>query len=344
MKKNLKKVFVAGLAATMVMGISVPAFAETEDESVKTFTKVYDSIGDDAVSPAETFSFENIAFVSATETGVGYTEAWANTHLPSIDEVTYSKGDAGLDANKTKTFTVTLPEGYPSVGIYTYSFKEVDNNVEGVDYNDTLMLLKVTVVEDNGYRRVAAMHCEGADGTVKTGSFTNTYSAGKLSVQKVVEGNMGDQAKEFEITVTFKAGEDDIVMSDITYTDPDDNKEITIAAGENGWTEKTAKIYLNHNETITFNNIPEGVSYTVVETDLANKANDGATDTYEVTYSNETGTISTDLIEATVTNTKTTEVDTGISLDSMPYLMTLALSAMGALGFVSKKRKEEEMF
>ena len=340
MKKNMKKLLEASLAASMVLGMNIPAFAATTDESTKTFTKTYESIGEDAVSPEETFSFENIRFVSAEQTGVGYSEEWATSNLPTISTVIYGKGVAGSE-NKTKTFEVTLPVNYPTVGIYTYSFKEVDNNVEGVDYNDTTMLLKVTVVEDGGYKRVAAIHCEGADGTVKTGEFSNTYSAGKLSVKKVVEGNMGDQDKEFEITVTFTASDDDIVKSDITYTDGDDTEETTIEAGE-GWTTKTVKIYLDHGETIVFNNIPAGVKYAVEETDLANKANADATDTYTATYVGETGTITANATaEATVTNTKTVEVDTGISLDNMPYIMVLALVALGLVGFVSKKRSME---
>ncbi|MBR5268098.1 MAG: LPXTG cell wall anchor domain-containing protein [Lachnospiraceae bacterium] len=45
-----------------------------------------------------------------------------------------------------------------------------------------------------------------------------------------------------------------------------------------------------------------------------------------------------------ITNTKGAVVDTGISLDNMPYLMALALTFIGGLGFISKKRKEEELF
>lgn len=378
MKKNLKKVFAAGLAASMVLGMSVPAFAVT-DESTKTFTKVYESVGDSAVSPAETFEFENIAFVSATETGVGYTEEWATKNLPSIDTVTYAKGDAGKNGDKETTFTVTLPQNYPSVGIYTYSFKEKDNNVEGVDYNDTTMLLKVTVVEDGGYKRVAAMHCEGTDGTVKTGTFTNTYSAGKLSVKKLVTGNMGDQKKEFKVTVTFNASDNDKVMSDITYSDPDNvdaNQQpvtTTIEAGK-GWTTKTVDIYLSHDETITFNNIPVGVTYTVVEENYTDTAtieenklgykaavyanSDNKTTTTgsgtisfieeEITTGNGADAKTTteitgvDADTVTITNEKGVTVDTGISLDALPYLMMLGMSGLGALGFAGKRRKEED--
>ena len=42
-----------------------------------------------------------------------------------------------------------------------------------------------------------------------------------------------------------------------------------------------------------------------------------------------------------ITNNKGVVVDTGISLDNMPYIMVLALLALGLVGFVSKKRSME---
>ncbi|MGN0372377.1 MAG: hypothetical protein ACI4F3_06130, partial [Enterocloster sp.] len=45
--------------------------------------------------------------------------------------------------------------------------------------------------------------------------------------------------------------------------------------------------------------------------------------------------------KATVTNTKEGQVDTGIILDNMPYILILAVVAIGAVGFVSKKRSSE---
>lgn len=349
----MKKIISLLLTLIMVFSLATVAFAEEEppatpkytDASTITFTKSYEAVGEGAVSPKETFEFENIAFVSATETGVEYTEDWATANLPTISTVDYAEGAAGSE-NKTGTFTVTLPTNYPSVGIYTYSFNEKDKNVEGVTYNTTTMRLVVTVVEENGLKRVAAVHCEpvAAEGEAqvpKTNTFDNTYSAGKLSVKKLVTGNLGDKTKEFTIKVSFTASVGDTVMSDITYTDTDDNVPKTIEAGTNGWTTKDVEITLNHDETITFANIPAGVTYTVVETDLANKANTGATDTYTATYSGENGTIVAGVTSnAVVTNTKDTDVDTGISLDSAPYFLMLAVAVFGMVALVSKKRYE----
>ena len=96
--KKMKKVLASLLAATMAMSMSLTAWAENTsytDTSTVTFTKEYLSVGDGAVSPAETFSFENIKFVEAAQTGVDYTEEWAKANLPQISTVTYEKGAAG---------------------------------------------------------------------------------------------------------------------------------------------------------------------------------------------------------------------------------------------------------
>ena len=42
-----------------------------------------------------------------------------------------------------------------------------------------------------------------------------------------------------------------------------------------------------------------------------------------------------------IVNNKGTEVDTGITLDNMPYILILTVVAIGAVGFVSKKRSSE---
>lgn len=333
----MKKIISLLLAFVMVFSLATVAAADTyTDASTITFTKNYNASGASAVSPAEIFEFENIAFVSATQTGVDYTEDWAKANLPTISTVSYDKGAAGSET-KTGTFTVTLPTNYPSVGIYTYSFNEKDNNVEGVTYNATQMKLVVTVVEENGLKRVAAIHCEGATGD-KTNMFDNTYSAGTLAVTKKVTGNLGDHNKAFEITVTFNANDGDTVMSDITYTNPGETEVTTIAGN---WTTKEVKINLKHNETVTFNNIPEGVTYTVVESDYTSEAA-GKYDAASYDFSDETGKLisagDADTVE--ITNNKSTTVDTGIALDSAPYFVILAVAMFGMVALVSKKRYE----
>lgn len=327
----MKKILAMLLAVMMLLSVASVAMAEDfTDSDTKTFSKEYKLDGDStALSPAETFSFSAVTFESATDTGVGYTEAWAKANVPTIDSVSYAKGDAG-STNKTKNFTITLPT-YPCVGIYTYQFTENDNNTAGVTYRTTPIRLVVTVIND-GTVRVAAVHCESANAT-KSGKFENTYSAGKLSVMKTVTGTMGDKNKEFEIKVTFTAPEGDKVMSDIAYND---GTAATIAG--DGWTTKTVTINVKHDETVTFTNIPAGVTYKVEETDAAL-----TNENYTVSYNNAEGTIAGNATQETVvTNNKNGIIDNGVMLDSMPYVLVLAVVGAAVIALIAKKRRAED--
>ena len=332
----MKKILAMLLAVMMLLSVASVAMAEDyTDSATKTFSKEYTLVGDStALSPAETFSFGNVTFVSATDTGVGYDEEWAKANLPTIDTVTYTKGEAG-SSTKAKDFTITLPR-YSYVGIYTYQFTEVDNKTAGVTYRTTPIRLVVTVIND-GQVRVAAVHCENADATTKSGTFENTYSAGKLSVKKTVEGSMGDKNKEFDIKVTFNAPTGDTVKSDITYNDGTETNTV-IMAGETGWTTKEVTIHVKHDETVTFTNIPAGVTYTVEETDAALTSGG-----YTATYTKKEGTIVGNTTqEAGVTNNKGGFIDTGVMLDSMPYVLVLAVVGAAVIALIAKKRRAED--
>ena len=97
-------------------------------------------------------------------------------------------------------------------------------------------------------------------------------------------------------------------------------------------------------EDVTFSNIPAGVTYTVAEqakhaeTD-ANGSDGSKGYTVSYTKSDESQTISAgDADTVTVKNTKGTTVDTGINLDSMPYIMILCLVAVCAVVMFVRKR------
>ena len=105
-----------------------------------------------------------------------------------------------------------------------------------------------------------------------------------------------------------------------------------------------ADFYLKHGETITIANLPYGVTYTVVEDDYTTEAK-GGYDEASYVWSDETNKkIDSETDTVVITNNKGVTVDTGINLDSLPYIMILAVAALGMVGFVAKKRKEEEMF
>lgn len=333
----MKKILSLALALVLVLSMSTVAFA-TEggdntytDMTTVTLTKEYKLTNAGTTSPAETFNFSTLTCTNVTDAANGVTIA--NAPVPTINNVSYTAGEAGGE-NAKKDITINLPT-YTSVGIYTYTFTETDGGTAGVTYRSEPITLVVTVIEQNGKVRVAAVHTEGA-GETKSGEFNNVYSAGSLSVKKTVTGIMGDQQKEFTVKVTFNAPAGDTVREDITYVDGTENK--TIAGGWTG--SKEVNITLKHNETVTFTNIPYGVTYNVVENDYTNENGGYDSPTYNFDDSNKKIDSASDNV--TITNNKGGVVDTGINMDSMPYILMLAVVFMGLFVFFYKKRKMRE--
>lgn len=323
-----KKFFAILLALVLTLSLSAVAFADNtySDMTTVTVSKTYQLTNAGTTSPAETFSFTALTCTNVENAGVGVTTT--NAPVPTIGSVTYTAGEAGSNT-ATKNITITLPT-YDAVGVYTYTFSENDGGTAGVTYRSTPITLVVTVIEQNGKVRVAAVHTEGENES-KSAAFDNTYSAGSLAVTKNVTGIMGDQQKDFTVTVTFNAPTGDTVREAIKYTD--DGVEKTIAAG---WTQsQEVEITLKHGETVTFTNIPYNVTYDVEE-------NSYADDGYDTTYSfdDSAKTINTASESVTITNNKGGTVDTGITMDSIPYIVLLALAVVGIAAVTMKKRYE----
>lgn len=333
----MKKLLSLALALVLVLSMSTVTFAaesgETiyKDMSTVTLTKEYKLTNTGTTSPVEAFGFSKLTCTNVEDAGVGMTAS--NAPVPTIANVSYSAGEAGGE-NAKKNITITLPE-YDSVGIYTYTFTEIDGGTAGVTYRSDAITLVVTVIEQNGKVRVAAVHTEG-DGEAKSGEFNNEYSAGSLSVKKNVTGIMGDRKKEFTVKVTFTAPTGDTVREAITYVDGTETKTIATNAWTDGKAE--AEITLKHDETVTFTNIPYGVTYTVIENDYTTK------DKYDTSYNFDDSNKKIDSASenVTITNNKDGEIDTGISMDSMSYILLLAVACMGLFVFISKKRKMRE--
>ena len=129
-------------------------------------------------------------------------------------------------------------------------------------------------------------------------------------------------ARSLHFTVTFTAPEGKTVNSIISYLDGAESKSILPTV----WTEgiATAEITLKHGETVTFNNIPYGVEYDVAENDYTVEGYDEVALSVKDS-SGEDGVIDSAQETVTATNNKGTEtIDTGITLDSMPYVLVLA--------------------
>lgn len=333
MKQNKAEKLLAGvLSISLAMGISVmPAFAASgetyADMDSVVIKKNYELANEGTFSPAETFSFD-IEAENVTDASEGIEAA---NYLPSVGDVTYAQGEAG-SANKTRQIEIQLPE-YDSVGVYTYIIHEVEGNSAGVTYYGDAILLRVTVIEQDGKLRIAAVHTEDPESTGegKKDDFDNLYSAGKLEVHKDVEGIMGNKDKYFEFTVQL-TGEEGKTYQDsyaITGGSYDANPDsIEIRPGET--TEAT--FYLKDDDTIHIENLPYGVEYKVSETPVAD---------YVTTETGTEGEVDEAVERASFTNTKGGTVDAGVVLDSAPYLFTLTGAAGVGLLLTLRRRHQK---
>ena len=259
--------------------------------------------------------------------------------------------------------TVTLHKTAPETGVTTNAEYEnwyKDNNTNVLGQNDK-----------------------------KVADIQNKYYAGSLNITKKVTGNAGDKNELFEVTVTFKNESKANMNSDITY------KNFYNGAGKQttnatplSWTDivgisgtatihtnetKEVKFYVKDDTTVTFNNIPYGVTYEITETqpsddkythtfahenadvtvtfDGVSLAADGVTaentDTSKTAAEkwNEakaTGSISDDSDTVTITNNKTSVIDIGVMISDAPYVALLLLIGIVVVVFIRKKSIIEE--
>lgn len=334
MKQNkIEKLLAGVLSISLAMGVNVmPAFAASgetyADMDSVVIKKNYELANEGTFSPAETFSFD-IEADNVTDASDDITPE--NMPMPTIGTVRYLRGEAG-STTKTKEIKIDLPE-YDSVGVYTYIIHEAAGGSAGVTYYGDAILLRVTVIEQDGKLRIAAVHTEDPESTGegKKDDFDNLYSAGELEVHKDVEGIMGNKDKYFEFTVQL-TGEEGKTYQDsyaITGGSYDANPaSIEIKPGET--TEAT--FYLKDGDTIHIENLPYGVEYKVSETPVAD---------YVTTETGTEGEVDEAVEQANFTNTKGGTVDAGVVLDSAPYLFTLTGAAGVGLLLTLRRRHQK---
>lgn len=344
----MKKFLSILLAVMLLLSVSSVAMADTTYTGVSevTITKNYQLIGAGS-SPAETFTLQQTAKTKR----IGET-----SDVPDLGNITGARFNAGAASTTgaTASITIALPE-YTSVGVYEYTLKEVINNTAGVTYHGEDIYLVVTVINDgDGKLRVAAVHTEGKNSnggfdsidkgtSPKSDSFTNTYTAGSLKVTKTVDGILGDKTKEFTFTVSFSAPSGKNWTPDVTVkVNGGDASSLTL---DNGNTYTTT---LSDGDSFEICNLPAGVTYTVSETADTNydtKINGTASTAADGKHT-KTGTIAVSTSESVNTvsyvNTRNGDVDTGVSLDSLPYLLMLAVAGAGLVLMIARKRRVQD--
>ena len=343
----MKKLLAWLLLALLSVGLSATALAAVGSETQKsdasvpaTFNFYQSYITSDNATP-NTFPAETLHFTVV--------RAASNP-----DDTMITIADQTVDANPDE-IVINVP-AYTKVGHYIYTVTETAGSTQGVAYSAASFDVEVLVDFENQsddrqtLRRLVVFktHKKDASGK-KVDTVTNTYDTGSLSVKKTVSGNLASNTQLFDIAVTFTAEEGRTVKSAITYTGGSDaSTQGTIGAAD--WTSGTASrtIRIHDGETVTFSDIPDGVKYTVIEAEAhkaaaeLNSGDDskGYTATGEITTA--TPIVKGETTGVVVNNDKGTAVNTGISLDSLPYIIALTVVAVGAVVFLLRRRHRKD--
>lgn len=226
---------------------------------------------------------------------------------------------------------------------YTYYFKEDVKKADVSGYKLTKTL--VDGVEGATAGSVT-MNKEHSNRSITFSNFYEKKTA-DVTLTKHVTGLMGDTHKEFAFSITGL-----------------DGKGVTLENNNGGLSNFT----LTHNGSVTLKNVPMDTVFAVVETLGADSGyetkatghdtavTDGATRTFYyklvledgqqklVTCDAEGNTVKAqEGLAITVTNHCTLKPDTGVLLDTLPYIVILAVVAGGvALLMLRKRRKEDD--
>ncbi len=163
-------------------------------------------------------------------------------------------------------------------------------------------------------------------------SITNTYrpKVCNLTIHKIVEGNMGDRDREFSFTATLGEGYN---FAGVTYSIGGEEAR-NVNAEDNSFS-----FTLKHGQAVTIHGLPVGAAFEVTE-NLAGSE-------YITTVDEEAGTskkvtLAETNADISFKNIKNVTVDTGISLETVPYILILALVVVGAVLLIRRRRNRDD--
>ena len=161
-------------------------------------------------------------------------------------------------------------------------------------------------------------------------------ASANLTVSKTVTGKLGDTNKAFTFTITKADG----TAANITDT----NIEISEADRAKVEWKGNGQFTLKDGASIIFKNLPSG-QYKVVEDNYSGEK-------YETSYVVDSGTpenrreasvtIGTDAKTIAFTNNCTLQPDLGVLLDTLPYIVILAVVAGGGILLMLRKHRKED--
>lgn len=352
--KMLQRLAAVMLAGTMMMAMGTTVFAEDAPAGNVTgnvsFTKTLDmSQAEGASVPDVTFKYTiaSGSEVAATDTTPEILSGAEATGLPTVGTAVYAHTDTDLRKTVSVDFSKVT---FSKPGIYRYVITEqASENADITDDTNATRYLDVYVVNgetENTYAidhsvllpsaitpNNAGVYGEGL--ASKSNGYTNKYTTYQLSLDKVVNGTMGDKSKEFGFTINFSEGP---ANASFTY----DGKPVQLDESGNG----SVDIKLTDGtQAAVITGIPSTVKYTITENIEAKegyttsyKINDGAAIEGRTTGKQAMGTANNAVV---CTNMKNAVTPTGIVMNIAPYVLMVAVAAVLAVVFLRRRNNFE---
>lgn len=375
MNKMFKKVLAVVAAGAMTMGMAMPTFAAEGGKVTEAYvSKTYNT----EVGKAEKFSFTatqvkagtgiittaanvTIPDISFTAEQTGTTKQRAKVNFPTFTEA----GEYEYTVTETQTADPAVADGEHEKMIMSKAEYTMDvyvtENTEGNlvidniivkkmkdDKGDNAQGTKVTDIGDtdtNGFNFTNTYVQEAGTGTNPTTPDPDYTNYGSLNVSKTIDANGGtaDTAKQFDFTATFKfpAGTDAATLGDVK------GNGATITIGQDG----TYSFKLKTTESMKFTGVPVGTEIAVTESGTANYKGSAAVVINGTTQDTVTATKYGEEIKVSdkslgqkkntvdVTNTYNYVPTTGIIMNTLPYVLMIALCGVALIVFVGFKRR-----
>lgn len=373
MKKFTKKMLAIVAAAAMTMGLAMPAFAsETGEEPQKVKEAYISKTYNTEVGKAFNFNFTATPVGndhSITMPVIAFTtsEIGTNTKVGKIDfgtftevgkyEYTVKEGASDPAITNSEHEKLIMSQAEYKMDVYvveengTYKIDNIIVNKtkddEGGDVSG-----KVDIGSDpttNGFRFENTYVQEAGTGTDPTKPDPEYNEAGSLKVSKeIVLANREavDATKDFDFTATFTfpKGTNATTLGEVKAN----GTAITLTGAKSD----TYEFKMKHNESVKFTGLPVGTKISVTEAATPNykgsakvTINGAAVDTVTASKYNAAITVSDKKLgqkknAVDVTNEYNNVPTTGIIMNTLPYVLMVALCGVALVAFVASKRRK----
>lgn len=366
-----KKMLAIVVAGAMTMGLAMPTsvFATGGDTATKT-TKAYISKTFNAeVGKNETFSFKatpvsgntkqvTIPDIIFTESETGTTTKRAEVSFPKWTdagkyEYTVTETGATPEITNDQHQKMIMSKAEYTMDVY------VSNSGSGFEISNIIVnktkddkgatatgKVDISDTDNNGFKFTNTYVQEAGTGTDPTTPDPDYTTYGSLDVSKIIKTDATDTAdtnKKFEFTAnfTFPAGTDETTLG----------AKATIVDSTENITGKSYTFKLKHSQNVKFTGLPVGTKISVTESATPNYKgsadvviNNGTKETVTAAKYDEALTVSGKSLgqkknTVDVTNTYNYVPTTGIIMNTLPYVLMIALCGAALMAFVAFKRR-----